>query len=403
MLKADASRLALIVLTAIVAACTAAPIETPEPTELSRATPAEVGMSTEGLSKAEAVIQSFIDKGSIQGAVVGVARRGKVVHFKAHGLFNVQHKIPMHHEAMFNMASSTKPILGVAAMMLIEEGLLSPTDPIAKYVPEFKDAKVAVPDSSTRGFSLVTPTKPVTIADLLTHTSGVSSGKGATKVGLNKKVETLATWVPKLASVPLSFQPGTEWRYGTGLDVVARAIEVASGMPFNTFVQTRIFDPLGMRDTHWIVPEAKRPRMVMFIGGKAGDETTFFSGSAGLVSTARDYLHFEQMLANQGTLFGKRLLKPASVAMMSQNQVGTLFSDSPKGPAGEGFGYTVAVTVDPSLSDNGRGKGVFGWGGAAGTMTWTDPAQELAVVIMVQQPSGLPKAFAKALRDAIVD
>ena len=370
--------------------------------ELPHGTPEEVGMSGERLNKVRDVVQEFIEEGRIQGAVVGVARRGKVVYFAAQGVSNVKTRTPMQADAMFHMASSTKPILGVAAMMMIEEGLFKPSDPVEKYIPEFKDIKVAALKE------LVDPHRPVTIHDLLTHTSGIAGGKGLGKKKKQKPKpranETLATRIPKVAKEPLAFQPGTRWGYGGGLDVVARVIEIVSGMPFNEFVQQRIFDPLDMKDTHWIVPKEKLDRMLFVVEGKAGTPTKYFSGSAGLISTARDYLHFEQMLVNKGELFGNRLLNPESVAMMSSSQVGDLYADSTKGGVGFAFGYTVAITVDPVLAKTGRSAGAFGWGGAAGTVTWTDPKEALAGVIMVQQPTAdLSVRIAEAIGAAIDD
>ena len=382
--------------------------------ELPRANPDEVGMSGERLEKVGDVVQEFIDEGRIQYAVVGVARRGKVAYFEAQGASNGK---PVRKDAMFHMASSTKPILGVAAMMVIEEGLVSPSDPVEKYIPEFKGIKVAVfdeqADEKTSGkkgigeepeYRLIDAHRPVTIHDLLTHTSGISGRSLGRSRESQRESDTLATWIPVVAEGPLSFQPGTRWGYGGGLDVVARVIEVVSGMPFNEFVQERIFDPLDMKDTYWIVPKDKLHRMLVFVEGKAGTPTTYFSGSAGLVSTARDYLHFEQMLVNKGELFGNRLLKPESVEMMSTDQVGDLFAGGGKGMAGVAFGYTVSITVDPELAKSGRSAGAFGWGGAAGTVSWTDPKEQLAVAIMVQQPTNdLGTRIAEAIAAAIDD
>ena len=382
--------------------------------ELPQAAPEEVGMSGERLNAIRDVVQEFIDEGRIQYAVVGVARRGKVVYFEAQG---VSDEKPVRKDAMFHMASSTKPILGVAAMMVIEEGLVSPFDPVEKYIPEFKGIQVAVldekADKKTSGkkglekepeYRLVDAHRPVTIHDLLTHTSGVSGRALGRTREIQHEGDTLATWIPVVAEGPLNFQPGTRWGYGGGLDVVARVIEIVSGMPFNEFVQKRIFDPLDMKDTHWIVPKDKLHRMLVYVEGKAGTPTTYFSGSWGLVSTARDYLHFEQMLVNKGELFGNRLLKPESVEMMSTNQAGDLFDNGGKGGAGIAFGYTVSITVDPELANSGRSAGAFGWGGAAGTVSWTDPKEELAVAIMVQQPTrDLPSRIAEAVGAAIDD
>ena len=396
--------------------------------ELPQGDPEEVGMSAEGLARIDDIVQEYIDAGRIQGAVVGVTRRNKVVYMEAHGLLDDTTERPMWKDAMFHMASSTKPVLGVAAMMVIEEGLISPEDPVEEYIPEFKEIQVAIAKGSadkeiakskSKGkfekaalpdYELVDADRPVTIHDLLTHTAGLHTGGIGTAVSKLDRPgasDSLASWIPRVAAGPLDFQPGTRWAYsGTvGLDVVARVIEIASGEPFNEFVQTRIFDPLDMKDTHWVVPDDKRGRMPAMSNDKGPwiKSADYFSGSIGLVSTARDYMHFEQMLANKGTLFGHRLLKPESVALMSTNHVGNLYNETEKGGSGRGFGYTVGITVDPDQAKDGRTAGAFGWGGAAGTMSWTAPEEELTVVYMVQGPTDLPWKIAEVVRDAIVD
>ena len=387
-------------------------------------------MSAEGLKKIDAIVQEYIDDGRIQGAVVGVTRRNKVVYMEAHGVVDDTTKRPMRKDVMFHMASSTKPVLGVAAMMMIEEGLISPEDPVEKYIPEFKGIQVAVAKESggkdivkskskdekkfkkqkVPDHQLVAADRSLTIHDLLTHTAGLYTGGIGTMVSKLERPgesDTLASWIPRVAAGPLDFQPGTRWAYsGTvGLDVVARIVEIVSGTPFNEFVQARIFDPLDMKDTHWNVPEDKLDRMPVFSNDKGPwiKSADYFSGSIGLVSTARDYMHFEQMLVNGGTLFGHRLLKPESVAMMSTNQVGNLFNETAKGGSGRGFGYTVGITVDPEETKDGRTAGAFGWMGAAGTVSWTAPEEELTVVYMVQGPTDLPWKLAEVVRDAIVE
>ena len=391
--------------------------------ELPHAAPEEVGMSAEGLGRIRDVVQQFVDAGRIQGAVVAVSRRGKVVYFEAQGVADEDTKAPMQRDHLFQMASSTKPVLGVAAMMMIEEGLFKPTDTVQSYIPEFKGIQVAVlkepanedispeyalPDN-VPAHRLVDAHRPVTIHDLLTHTSGLASfglGTAVSTWDRPDETETLATWIPKAAAGPLDFQPGARWMYsGTvGLDVVARIIEIVSGTPFNAFVQERIFDPLDMKDTHWNIPKDKIPRLVVIRGDKGTwrKPTRYFSGSIGLISTARDYMHFEQMLQNGGTLFGNRLLSSSSVALMSTNHVGDLYRE--KGDTkGVGFGYTVSVTLDPGVAKSPRSAGAFGWGGAAGTMSWTEPKEKLSAVIMVQQPTvDLPNEVAETIRDAII-
>ena len=394
--------------------------------ELPHASPEEVGMSAEGLKEIDDLVQEYIDDGRIQGVVIGITRRNKVVYLEAHGVVDDTTKRPMREDVMFHMASSTKPVLGVAAMMMIEESLIHPEDPVEKYIPEFKGIQVAVARESAGkkitksknksktqkvpDHQLVDADRPVTIHDLLTHTAGLyTGGIGAMVSNLERPGEsdTLASWIPRVAAGPLDFQPGTRWAYsGTvGLDVVARIVEIVSGTPFNEFVQTRIFDPLDMKDTHWNVPEDKLDRMPVFSNDKGPwiKSADYFSGSIGLVSTARDYMHFEQMLVNGGTLFGHRLLKPESVAMMSTNQVGNLFNETEKGGSGRGFGYTVGITVDPEETKDGRTAGAFGWMGVTGTVSWTAPEEELTVVYMVQGPTDLPWKLAEVVRDAIVE
>lgn len=383
-----------------------------------------VGMSTERLLRIDTAMQRHIDAGDIQGAVTVVARRGKVVHFKAHGLMDVEAGRPMSENAVFIMMSSTKPVLGVAAMMMIEEGLIRPSDPVEKYLPEFADMQVAVlaepADEDVSPFQvdrenppahrLVPAETPVTIQHLLTHTSGLASGGlGSLVSGRGEERTTLAEYIPTLGDMVLDFQPGSRWTYsgGTGLDVVARIVELVSGEPYDEFVQKRIFDPLEMTDTHYNLPSAKASRRVVIPGRDLSrwmGETTYFSGSYGLSSTAKDYLHFEQMLLNGGELFGRRLLSPRSVAMMGSDHLDGLYRGFTQTAKGQGFGYTVSVVLDPIAADSRRSAGAFGWGGAFGTRSWTDPAEELVGVIMLQQPYGPAQYdFENAVRQAIID
>ena len=391
--------------------------------EIPVAEPESVGMSSERLLRIDAAMQRHIDAGNIQGAVTAVARRGKVVHFKAHGLMDVEAERPMSRDAIFIMMSSTKPVLGVAAMMMIEEGLIRPDDPVSKYIPEFADMKVAVlKDPADEDISpfrvdrrnppehrLVPAETPITIKHLLTHTSGLASGGLGTAHSRPAERGTLASYIPTLGAMALDFQPGSRWAYsgGTGLDVVARIIEIVSGMPYDEFVQTRIFDPLDMTDTHYNLPASKASRRVVIQGrdlSRWNRETTYFSGSYGLSSTARDYLHFEQMLANGGELFGNRLLGSRSVEWMASNHLGDLYRGFTQNAKGQGFGYTVAVVLDPIDAGSRRSAGAFGWGGAFGTRSWTDPAEELAGVLMLQQPHpGAQYDFENAVRQAIID
>ena len=395
--------------------------------EIPWATPEEVGMSSARLQRINTVIQRHIDAGNIQGAVTVVARRGKLVHFETHGLMDVENERAMQDDSIFIMMSSTKPLLGVAAMMMIEEGLIRPEDPVSKYIPEFADMQVAVladPSANVSPYSvsaddipeyrLVPANREITIHDLLTHTSGLASGGLGTAIAgriPRDSGATIASEMPKYGAVALDFQPGTRWKYspGIGLNVVSRIIEIVSGMPFDQFISERILQPLDMNSTYFNVPPEYQNRRVVISDRDMsrffdGPPTTYFSASGGLSSTAGDYLKFEQMLVNGGELFGNRLLSPRSVRMMSSNQIGDLYRGFSRSQEGMGFGYTVGVTVDPITSNARRSAGAFGWGGAFGTRSWTDPEEELTAVIMLQQP--FPPAqydFENAVQQAIID
>ena len=426
--------------------------ETPDITihELPRGKPEEVDMSSEGLKKIDELVKQYIDAGRIEGAVIGIVRQSKVVYLEAHGILEGKTPKPMLEDSIFLMASSTKPVIGVATMILIDDGLISPEDPVSKYIPEYKGLQVAIPlKSAGKGFNpnrkdksinksrtkakskkssytkskrevpgyrLEKVNRPLTINDLLTHTAGLGTKGGLGSIIAKDRAapsDTLATWVPRMAARPLDFQPGTRWAYspGSGLKVVGRIIEIASGISLHEFIQSRILDPLGMKDTYWDVPEDQLYRMPYKFHNKAKgngrvigeDLSAYVSNAGGLFSTTRDYLHFQQMLVNGGTLFGHQIRKPETVAMMTTNQVGNLFSQTTKGGPGQGYGYTTAITLDQEKSRNGQIAGTYSWGGAAGTISWTTPSEKLTVVYMVQEPSDLPNKIGAIVREAIID
>lgn len=391
--------------------------------------PEEVGMSSDRLEQINEVMQRHIDAGDIQGAVTVVARRGKLVHFEAHGLMDVEANRPMQDDSIFIMMSSSKPVLGVAAMMMIEEGLIRPEDPVSMYLPEFADMQVAVlKDSIDENISpvrvdrenppehrLVPSKREITIHDLLTHTSGLGTG-GLGNLQMEQagfpmsSDRTLATEMARYANAPLDFQPGERWAYSglIGLDVVARIIEIVSGQNYNDFINERIFEPLDMNNTWFNVPEEYSDRRVVIQDRDMApffDRTTnYFSASAGLNSIAEDYLKFEQMLVNGGELFGNRLLSPRSIEMMGSDQTGGLYEGLGQRQNGVGFGYTVSVTEDSIAARARRSDGAFGWGGAFGTRSWTDPEEELTGVILLQQPHRRTQYdFENAVRQAIID
>ena len=368
-------------------------------TELPTAKPENVGMSSDRLKRIDEAMARHIEAGTITGAVTAVARRGQVVHFQAHGVFDVRTRQPMSTDAIFRMASSSKPVTGVAVMMLVEEGLIRLSDPVSRFIPEFKDMKVAIPKAGQAASSgprapnsqppevdLVPAQREITIKDLLTHTSGLQSGGLGTQAHPVERQpeDTLATFIPKLAAAPLDFQPGTQWRYsaGAGIDTLGRIIEIVSGMPLDRFMRQRIFEPLGMRDTYFNVPDREKRRQVPLYRKNGADwqvaapmallgSPIYFSGAAGLNSTAGDYLRFEQMLLNGGELNGTRLLSPRTVELMSMNHVGDMYHGMRGNDEGVGFGLTVYVTLDETRAPMWRSKGAFGWSGAFGTISRT--------------------------------
>jgi CubicO group peptidase (beta-lactamase class C family) len=385
-----------------------------------------VGMSSERLKRIHATLQRKIDAGEISGAVTAVARRGQLVNYEAHGYENALTKTPMPLDGIFRMASSSKPITGVALLMMIEEGKVRLLDPISRYIPEFRDAKVAVPRAGEpamrapgappRKVDLVAAHRPITVLDLATHTSGLLSLGTDMTAPTRTPEDTLASYIPRLGAVPLDFQPGTQWTYspGAGVDTLGRIVEIASGQDLDTFMRERIFEPLGMTDTYFNVPAAKQSRLLPLqrkVDGQwqvtpnpSNQATHYFSGAGGLHSTCRDYLLFEQMLENRGDLNGKRLLGSRTVELMGANQVGDLYKSPLGDQRGQGFGITVRVVTDWAISDTGRSNGAFGWAGAFGTMSWNDRAEEIAAVIMLQQfDLEVQDDFEKSIRQAIID
>ena len=396
--------------------------------EIPAAVPEEVGMSSERLDRINTVMQRHIDAGDIQGAVTAVARRGKLVHFETHGLMDVDNNRPMESDAIHIMMSSTKPLLGVATMMMLEEGLIRPEDPVSKYLPEFADMQVAVlrepADENISPYRvdprnipphrLVPADREITIHDLLTHTSGLASGGLGSAAHERRQRDpdaTLESEMPRYASYALDFQPGSRWAYspGVGLDVVARIVEIVSGQRFDEFLQDRIFDPLDMKSSYFNVPPEYQSKRVVIADRDMSrffdrPPTKYFSASGGLSSSAEDYLKFEQMLVNGGELFGNRLLSPRTVRMMGSNQIGDLYRGFSRNQEGMGFGYTVGVTVDPITSNARRSAGAFGWGGAFGTRSWSDPEEELTAVLFLQQPHGPTQYdFENAVQQAILE
>ncbi len=390
--------------------------------------PDDVGLSAKRLERIGEMIQRSIDADQISGAVTVVARRGHVAHFEAHGLMDLEANAPMQKDTIFPIASMTKPVTGVAILMLVEEGKVRLSDPVSRFVPEFRDTKVAMPRTDAAGGEGAIYTVPadreVTVHDLITHTSGlVSGGAGSAAAGRiapRDTTGTVADWTAALGAAPLDFQPGTRWAYSglAGIDTLGRIVEVASGLTFDEFLRQRIFEPLGMKDTAFNVPDDRKSRVVTLYGRtpdglahRAVPEwvatTTLHGGGGGLWSTAGDYLQFAQMLVNRGELNGTRLLGPRTVDLMASNHVGDLYEKAGRtgGGPGKGFGLTVDVVLDNAAArGDHRSTGSFGWSGAFGTTYWVDPKEEMTAILMVQTPGGPLRAdFQNAVMQAIVD
>jgi CubicO group peptidase (beta-lactamase class C family) len=397
--------------------------------------PEEVGFSSERLQRVHDAVQRHIDAKELSGVVTLVARKGRVAHFEAQGLMDIESKKPMPKDGIFRLASMSKPITGAAVMMLIEEGKIRLTDPVSRFIPEFKGLnKVAVPKPGAqpggaggRGgaasdFDTVSASREITIRDLLTHTSGLMSGglgnPVANTLAPRTPTDTLATYIPKLTAVPLDFQPGTLWRYSgqAGFEVLSRVVEVASGLPFDQFLKQRIFDPLGMKDTGFYPAGDAASRLVtMYRRATGGLERVenqnqlvspvYFSGAGGLMTTAADYLQFAQMLLNGGQVNGKRFLSPKTVELMASNHTGDMVNGQFGRPArGMGFGLSVQVVLDPVAADLRVGPGTFGWAGAYGCNVNIDPKENMVSIIMMQTATGpLQRDFENAVWQAIVE
>jgi CubicO group peptidase (beta-lactamase class C family) len=396
---------------------------------LPRATPESVGMSTERLGRMHAAMQALVDTHQAGGLVTLVARDGKMVDMQAFGFQDVDARMPMRPDSLFRIMSMTKPITSVAIMMLFEEGKLALTDPVSRFIPAFREMKVAV-RGAQGDVSTVPARRQITIRDLLTHRSGLTYGfidngpvgsayrEAGIADGLGVGEGTIGETVERLAQAPLVSQPGAEWHYSLSTDVLGRVVEIASGMPLDRFFRERIFGPLRMTDTAFEVTDAKWPRLssVYTSDGNGGvrrmktPETvgntvmnpdnytagrTYFSGGAGLVSTAQDYSRFAQMLLNGGSLDGARLLSPKTVELMTTSHTRDLNLPATNTPVlgpGAEWGLGFKITSDLGASQLLGSVGMYGWTGIYGTFFWVDPKEKLVGVVMVQRYPGPPAA-----------
>jgi CubicO group peptidase (beta-lactamase class C family) len=375
-------------------------------------TPESVGLSTERLQRLTDALKADIAKAAIPGAVLLISRHGKIAYFESLGNLDPEKKTPMTKDAIFRIYSMTKPITTVAAMMLFEEGKLALGDPLAKYIPAFKDVKVGEEKKDAEGkvtLELVPAKRGITLQDLMRHSSGLTYGffgEGAVKkayrdANLGEGDPTTTEFVDRLAKLPLVYQPGTTWDYSQSTDVLGRVIEVVTGKPFYQALKDMLLDPLGMTDTSFYVTDpAKQSRIAepfandraIGAGAEVNDPRIakkYESGGGGMVSTATDYARFLQMLSNGGTLDGRRYLSPKTIAYMTSDHMGDVVRRGPYDLFGPGykFGLGFAVRTDTGLAPYAGSTGDFHWGGAGGTAFWVDPKEKMFVVYMMQSPS----------------
>jgi CubicO group peptidase (beta-lactamase class C family) len=399
--------LALLVALSWLAVVAVAPVSAQT---LSTVKPEQVGLSSEQLGRIVAMLRADSEKGQIPGAVLLVARHGKIAAFEATGVLNPATKAPMTKDAIFRIYSMSKPITSVAVMALVEDGKLTPGDPVAKYLPQFAEVKVGVEKPGADGkptLELVPPRRPITVQDLLRHTSGLTYGVfGASLVkaqyresGLLSDLRSNADFVDRLARLPLAYQPGTTWEYSHSTDVLGRIVEVISGKSLYEFEKARILDPLGMKDTAFDVVTSKHARIAEALPNDRmiAADTEFFdpratqrwqSGGGGMVGSAIDYARFCQMLLNGGTLDGRRILGPKTVAYMTSDHLDPSVAPGPAYLPGPGFGFGLgfAVRRDAGVANVQGSVGEFNWGGAGGTFFWIDPKEDMFVVYMMQSP-----------------
>jgi len=382
-----------------------------------QAEPESVGMSSERLARIDRHFQHYIDDGRLPGWQIVVARHGKVVHHSISGQRDMAAGLPVEADTIWRIFSMTKPITAVLALQLWEEGAFELNDPVHRYIPSFKDTRVWRAGSVTN--PVTDPqTEVMKLWQLFAHTAGLTYGfmyahpvdelyrRAGFEWG-SPAGQNLEAVCDTLAGLPLLYQPGREWAYSMGLDVLGRVLEVVSGKPLDTLLRERLLDPLGMHDTDWWVPEDRQPRLAKLYGAHPATRTAipldqmgegatrqplFLGGGGGLVSTAADYQRFAQMLANGGELDGVRILSPRTVKFMASNHLPNnadltafgrpLFSETAFD--GVGFGLGVSVTLDPVKGRVPGNAGEFAWGGAASTAFWVDPVDDLTVSFFTQ-------------------
>ena len=378
---------------------TSAAVEGVDLADLPMGEPEEVGMSSGRLQRLNAAMQRYIDANQLAGTVTLIARHGKVVHLEAQGWRHKEANEAMTADTIFTIMSMTKPIVSVGLMMLYEEGHFLLDDPVSKWLPEYADPYVRIdgPPVPRREPAA----RPVTVRHVLTHTSGLGldpsfrASYGFPGSGDVERPRTLEAAIGRAAGRDLAFHPGDEWQYGASTDYVAMLVERISGQNVRDFLKERLFDPLGMNDTHYNVPRSKIGRVAavysqdgpqrtisLFRAPRYHEPTGYFGGVAGLNSTAADYFTFHQMMLNGGELNGVRILSPRTVNLMITNHTGD--KDIYVWGPGYGFGLGYCVLLDPGVANEHLSPGTFFWAGAWNTLAWVDPVEDMLAVFLTQ-------------------
>ena len=402
--RGQSAPLALAAACLLLAAFVLAPAFAGEP-DLATAKPADVGLDPAGLKKLNAAMHGMVDGDQLAGVVTMVARKGKVVHFDAYGKRDLENGVPVEKDTIFRIYSMTKPIIGVALMTYYDEGRFTLDDPVSKFIPEFKDLKVAKEDGPD-GMPLVEDADhPMTMRELMSHTAGLSYGLFSqsqvdtlyTKAGvITDPNQNLKDMIDKLAKIPLRQQPGSMWHYSVAVDVQGYILEVLAGKPLDEVLNERLFGPLGMKDTaFWVEPDkvdrfshmyqSNNGKLAQVEFGQYLEEPKFLSGGGGLVSTATDYMRFALMLAGGGELGSVRILKPETVELMHTDHLPENVTDMGPLYRGNRFGLDFSIVTDPNpATDHERAKGEYWWYGIGGTWFGINPVQDLVVVGMIQ-------------------
>ena len=401
---------------------------------LTEAVPAAGGFSAAGLARLDSGMKAWVDQKWVNGSAVLIARHGKIVFYKAHGYNDMDTKAPLDKTGIFRIASQTKAVTVTAVMMLWEQGEFSLDDPVSKYIPSFANERVlATFSAKDTTYTTVPANRPVTIRDLLTHTSGIGYpaigtpaenaiyAKAYLTGGVGTKGQTLADAMTRLGSMPLFFQPGTSWKYGLNMDVLGYLVEKWSGMTLEEFFTKRIFKPLGMNDTYFNLPASKGPRLVnFFMGDSTGrikktlavfggaldmnyplQKTDYFSGGGGLVSTLYDYAILLQMFLNKGEYNGVRLLARNTVRLITTNQIGDMHPAIGDNAAENKFGFGFFIISEAGSRFTPSQAGTYAWGGAFSTSYWVDPKEDMLVIAYEQMWGPYITNTAKAFKPLV--